>query len=90
MIDPRSLSFGPNPDPVRAIVHLASPEMVELVMVDGRILVEGKQICVADEQEILSDAMRSSRQVWNSHRSYHPQGRALDDLFPPALRPWTE
>jgi 5-methylthioadenosine/S-adenosylhomocysteine deaminase len=90
VIDPATLTFGANPDPVRAIVHLAQPENVDSVMVDGRLLVEGRKITIADEGEILAAVTASSQRIWNSHAGYDPLGRSVDQAFPPALRDWPE
>ncbi len=90
VIDPRSLTFGPNPDPVRAIVHLATPEMIDSVIVAGRLLVDGKRLLVADEDEIIDAAARSSQAVWDGHAAHDILGRSAAERFPPSLRAWTE
>ena len=90
ILDQHNLSFGANPDPVRALVHLATPEMIDTVMVAGRLLVEGKRLIVADEAEILEAAARSSQAVWGAHASHDVLGRTVTERFPPSLRNWTE
>ena len=90
VLDPNSLTFGPNHDPVRAIVHLATPDMIDSVIVAGRLLVEGKRLLVADEDMILADAAESTRAVWNGHAAHDVLGRTLNERFPPSLSPWTE
>jgi 5-methylthioadenosine/S-adenosylhomocysteine deaminase len=90
IVDPRTLAFGVNPDPIRALVHLGAPENVDTVMVDGRILVEGGRLTMADQDEILSDAAASSEKVWDAHARYDPGERGIAQAFPPALADWQE
>lgn len=88
IVDPNSLAFGPNPDPVRALVHLATPDMIDSVIVAGRMLVEGKRLLVANEEDILAAARASSKSVWASHAAHDILGRGLAERFPPSLRFW--
>src|SRR6202012_2255067 len=85
IVDPRSLTIGANPDPLRMLVHLAGPQNVETVMVGGRILVEGGTLTMADEAEILAAATTSSDRVWASYGRYNPHGRDVSEAFPPSL-----
>jgi cytosine/adenosine deaminase-related metal-dependent hydrolase len=84
VVDPRTLTIGPNPDPVRMLVHLAGPDNVDLVMVGGRILVEDGHLAVADEGRILAEATASSERVWNGYACYNPKGRDVSTAFPPS------
>ncbi|MGO4815765.1 hypothetical protein AB4156_40360, partial [Cupriavidus sp. 2MCAB6] len=60
------------------------------VIVAGRLLVEGKRLLVADEDEIIDAAARSSRAVWDGHAAHDILGRSAAERFPPSLRAWTE
>lgn len=82
IVDPRTLTIGPNPDPVRMLVHLAGPENVDLVMVGGRVLVEDGELTMADAGQILADAAASSHGVWAGYGQYDPQGRDVAVAFP--------
>jgi cytosine/adenosine deaminase-related metal-dependent hydrolase len=88
IVDPRTLTIGPNPDPVRALVHLAGPDNVDLVMVGGRVLVDGGRLTIADEQQILADVAASSKRVWAGYGQYNAKGRDVDSAFPPSYRPF--
>ena len=90
IVDTRNLSFGVNPDPIRALVHLATPDMVDTVVVDGRVLVEGRRLVVADEEEILADAAASSARVWGRFADSDRLGRSVGTAFPPTLRLWED
>lgn len=90
LLDSRNLAYGSNPDPVRGIVHLGHPGMVDTVIVDGRILVEAGEARVADEERVLEAVDRSSRSVWAGYTGYDWEGLSSSERFPPALRPWEE
>jgi 5-methylthioadenosine/S-adenosylhomocysteine deaminase len=88
VVDTRNLSYGVNPDPIRALVHLATPDMIAHVVIDGRIVVADKRLVAADEDAILDDARRSCVAVWDAHAESDWKGRARDAAYPPSLRPW--
>lgn len=88
LVDTRSLSFGVNPDPIRALVHLATPDMVDTVVIDGRVVVEGRRLAVADEDEILAAAEASSKRVWGRFADSDRLGRPAEQAFPPTLPAW--
>lgn len=90
VVDTGNVSFGVNPDPIRALVHLATPGMVDTVMVDGRVLVDEKRLLNVDEAALLSDVRRSSERMWEHYRTYHPSGQSLSERFPASLPQWTE
>lgn len=90
IVDTQSLTFGVNPDPIRALVNLATPDMVDTVMVDGRVLVSGKQLAAYDEDALLAEVKASSERMWGHYSSYHPSGRSLAERFPASTLDWTE
>jgi cytosine/adenosine deaminase-related metal-dependent hydrolase len=90
IVDTGNITFGVNPDPVRALVHLATPGMVDMVMVDGRVLVADKCLLNVDEAALLRDVRRSSERMWEHYRIYHPSGQSLAERFPASLPQWTE
>ena len=84
IVDPRTLTIGPNPDPVRMLVHLAGPDNVDLVMVGGRVLVEGGRLTMVNEQQLLAEVAASSDSVWAGYGRYNPKGRDVAEAFPPS------
>ena len=57
--------IGPVPDPIRALVHLATPDMVDTVIVDGRVLVRDKRLMACDETQVLDAARASAQRIWS-------------------------
>ena len=90
LVDFANLTIGPVHDPIRALVHLATAEMIDTVVVAGRTLVEGKRLLVCDESRVLQDACVSTEGVWNAFPQAHWSGRPVDETFPPSLAPWME
>ena len=90
IVDTDNLMMGPIYDPIRALVHLATPQMVDTVIVDGRKLVSDKTLQVCDEKEVVAAARQTSRRVWDGYAGYHWAGRAAEEEFPPSLRPWED
>jgi cytosine/adenosine deaminase-related metal-dependent hydrolase len=88
LVDLDSLAIGPVADPIRALVHLATPDMVETVICDGRVLLRERRLLVCDEAEVLGAARRSTERVWAGYADYHWGARRLDQEFPPSLPPW--
>ena len=90
IVDTGNLSFGINPDPIRALVHLAAPGMVDTVIVDGRVVVAEKKLSNVDESALLEEVRMSSERMWQHYSVYHPSGQTLAERFPAALPQWTE
>ncbi|CCF01120.1 putative hydrolase (plasmid) [Sinorhizobium fredii HH103] len=90
IVDTDNLVIGHNPDPLRAFVHFATADMVDTVMIDGRVLVEGKQVLVCDEKQIRAEVAASSERIWASYGDYHPHAARLTDHFPASLPAWEE
>lgn len=88
LVDLENLEIGPFTDPIRQLVHLATPDMIDTVICDGRTLLEGKRLIVCDEREVMEGARRSAERAWQGFAGYHWAGHAVDEEFPPAIRPW--
>src|SRR5579885_3594770 len=64
MLDFRALGLQPVLDPVQNLAYHAHARDVELVMVDGRILVEDGEIRTVDPLAVIDDAKRSAASAW--------------------------
>lgn len=62
-IDARGIHCQPWFDPVSAVVYTATGRDVELVVVDGKVLVQGGELLTMNEQEIVDEAKKRSREV---------------------------
>ncbi|MBW4661883.1 MAG: amidohydrolase family protein [Drouetiella hepatica Uher 2000/2452] len=90
LIDFDNLAIGPVYDPIRSLVHLASSEMVDTVIIDGRTLLENKQLLICSEQEILQSAKKFSQEYWSTAADRHWAGETVETQFPRSLKIWEE
>ena len=64
MLDYRRFGLTPNLDPVRNLVYHAHSKDVELVLVDGHILVDGFELVTADAGALIDDAAAAAEAAW--------------------------
>ncbi len=64
MLDYRRFGLTPNLDPVRNLVYHAHSKDVELVMVDGNVLVEDFELKTADASRLIDDAGAAAEAAW--------------------------
>ena len=64
MLDYRRFGLTPTLDPVRNLVYHAHSKDVELVMVDGKVLVEGFELKTADARALIDDAGAAAAAAW--------------------------
>ena len=88
MVDTDNLKVSPFTDPIRALIYSASGEHVELVIVDGRVVVENRRLVAWDEKEIVAAAWRSAREIWDGFPEYDPKGFRVDERYPMSFEVW--
>ena len=64
MLDFRALGLQPVLDPVQNLAYHAHAHDVDMVMVDGRILVEGGEMKTIDRLAVIDAATRASKSAW--------------------------
>ncbi|KFY30321.1 hypothetical protein V493_01998 [Pseudogymnoascus sp. VKM F-4281 (FW-2241)] len=62
-IDMRKIHLQPWFNPVSAVVYSATGRDVEMTVVDGRIVVQGGKLLTMNEEEIMTEAQRRSKEV---------------------------
>jgi len=65
MLDYQALGLQPVLDPVQNLVYHAHGRDVELVMVDGRVLVDGGELTTVDRGAVIDAARRSAKAAWS-------------------------
>ena len=63
VIDMRAVHLQPWFNPVSAVVYSATGRDVELVVVDGEVVVDGGKLLTMDEQAVWKEAERRSKEV---------------------------
>jgi 5-methylthioadenosine/S-adenosylhomocysteine deaminase len=89
-IDFDNLAIGPVYDPIRSLVHLANSEMVDTVIVDGRIVLENKQLLVCDKQDVLNNARLAASKQWATAAQRHWAEQTIAEQYPRSLKAWEE
>jgi cytosine/adenosine deaminase-related metal-dependent hydrolase len=62
-IDMRKIHLQPWFSPVSAVVYSATGRDVEMVVVDGKVVVENGKLTTLNEQEVMLEAMKRSKEV---------------------------
>jgi len=63
VMDARGIRFAPGGSPYDRVVLCAHPGDVETVVVDGRVVVEGRRLLTLDEAEVVARATEEGRKV---------------------------
>jgi 5-methylthioadenosine/S-adenosylhomocysteine deaminase len=69
VVDFRRAHLTPCTSPLGNLVHVAQGRDVEIVLVDGRVVVEGGQATLVDEERIRREAADAARALWSRARS---------------------
>ncbi|KAL4951361.1 hypothetical protein BDW69DRAFT_170247 [Aspergillus filifer] len=62
-IDARGINMQPWFNPISAVVYTATGKDVDVVVIDGKMVVNGGYLLTMDEQEIVVEAQKRSREV---------------------------
>ncbi len=57
------LHTTPHPDPISTIVYAASPDNVETVIIDGRVVMRDRNLLTMDEQSVIREAAGQSTRL---------------------------
>jgi len=72
-------------DPIKALVDGASGRDVDTVIVDGKVLVQGRRLTRLDEDEVYAKARRATEQYWSHVPGWRWDGASVDRIVPPAF-----
>ena len=84
LFDMRKMHFGAIFDPIKSLVELGSASDVELVMVDGKPLVEDGQLLNMDQPTVLAGLQSEAEKLWASMPQWTWGGRRPEDMVPPS------
>ena len=63
LVNLNRLHTTPRPDPISTIVYAAEAGDVEAVIIDGRIVMRGRQLLVMNEQSVIAEARDEAQQL---------------------------
>jgi len=85
IINLRHTRYGPVRDPINALVEYGSGADVEMVMVDGEIVIDnGRSTCI-DEAELFAQAEAGAKRAWDNWAERDWNGRTVEQIIPPAF-----
>jgi 5-methylthioadenosine/S-adenosylhomocysteine deaminase len=76
---------APHHDPIKALIDYGDSRDIEMVIVDGKTLVERGKSMVFDEAEVYTHAQRAVHRAWEAIPAWHWGGYNLERLVPPAF-----
>jgi cytosine/adenosine deaminase-related metal-dependent hydrolase len=77
-----TLRYGPVRDPIKSLIECGVGDDVETVIIDGKTVMENRQIPGLDMNDLLKQAQGSGERVWASLPDWDPLGRTADDACP--------
>lgn len=88
IIDFDNLQIGPVYDPIRSLVHLGSPDLIETVICDGKTLMENGALTGYDEAAVLRGGKQSLQRVIDQFSQHHWSGKTIAESFPTSYPAW--
>jgi 5-methylthioadenosine/S-adenosylhomocysteine deaminase len=64
VVNTRQTHLCPHRDPLKALVYHANRNDIEMVIVDGKTIMEGRRILTMDEEETMSKAEEVAHRLW--------------------------
>ena len=66
LVNLNRLHTTPQPDPISTIVYAAEAGDVETVIIDGRIVMQGRRLLTFNEEDVITQAREQARVCWDS------------------------
>jgi 5-methylthioadenosine/S-adenosylhomocysteine deaminase len=77
-----TLRYGPVRDPVKSVVECGIGDDVDVVIVNGKIIMQDGKIPGVDFPKIRNDAQAAAEQVWATLQDWDPLGRSHEEACP--------
>jgi len=77
-----SLRYGPVRDPVKSVVECGVGDDVDMVIVDGKVCMEGGVIPGVDFTKLRDQAQAAGEDVWATVSEWDPLGRTAEQACP--------
>ncbi len=85
-----SLNMAPLRDPVKNLVYYAEMEDLDMVIIDGAVVVEGGKVSHADEQQAARHLQEAGERMWPQRAEHDWAGRNIDTLSPLSFPRWPD
>ena len=90
IVDFQRTRVGPFLDPIKALIQCCDGEVIDTVIVAGRIRVQDGRVLMWDQEELLEGVRRSCANAWGRFADYWPDNEPIDAVFPGAFESWEE
>jgi 5-methylthioadenosine/S-adenosylhomocysteine deaminase len=77
-----TLRYGPVRDPVKSVVECGVGDDVDMVIVDGNIVMRDGVISGVDFAQLRRDAQLAGERIWSTLPDWDPLGRTHEDACP--------
>jgi cytosine/adenosine deaminase-related metal-dependent hydrolase len=88
IIDVDNFRWAPIADPIKSLVHSGTMDDIDTVIVDGKTLVEKKQLIGIDEKKIMRNVREVAREIWAKVPERDWLGRGIYDFGPMSIKPF--
>lgn len=82
VVDLQQMHYGAVYDPIASLVECGSGSDVEMVIVDGEILVENGKAVRFDEAAMLREVQAEGERMWNLVPEWHWSGKKIGEIVP--------
>jgi cytosine/adenosine deaminase-related metal-dependent hydrolase len=80
--DLRKIDYGAVFDPIKAFIEYGSGRDIETVIIDGRVVMDGRRFVGVDEEALLAAVQEESEQIWAKIPEWDVFGRRADEVSP--------
>jgi len=88
IMDFDNMQIGPVYDPIRSLVQLATPDLIETVICDGKSLMTDGALTGYDERAVIEGGNRSFQQVVDQFQERHWSHKPIEQIFPASYPAW--
>jgi len=85
IVNLRTTRYGPTRDPINALVEYGSGADVEMVMVDGEVVVDNGRSTRINDDELFAQAEAGAKRAWDAWPARDWNGRSVEQIIPPAF-----
>jgi cytosine/adenosine deaminase-related metal-dependent hydrolase len=78
----KDIAFGAVRDPIRTLVESGTSRDVQMVIVDGEVLVQDGNYLRTSERALVENLQSRADEIWQAVPSWHWSGKRVDDLVP--------
>ncbi|HLH23648.1 MAG TPA: amidohydrolase family protein [Chloroflexota bacterium] len=84
VFDLRQPQFGAVYDPIKSLLEYGNGTDVDLVLVDGKLVVQNGKLTTVDEDALLTEVQAEGEALWADVPNWMWGGRSVDEIVPPA------